>query len=162
MILASPRIVGAMLLLPLAWPWAAWHQWRGLRVGRPLSESERLLARRAGVTRCLDVRVRVLPRMPVPLAWLWEALLRPHRCPWHGVQAVAMGHALLCFGGEPDRALLVHELRHVQQREQAGSLWTFLWRYLLQVARHGYHDAPYEVDARAAAHSAQSVVAGGP
>ena len=50
-------------------------------------------------------------------------------------------------------------MRHVQQREQAGSLWRFLWRYLLQVARHGYRDAPFEVDARAAAHS---VVAGGP
>jgi hypothetical protein len=158
--LVIARFAGAALLVPMAWLWAGWQQWRSGRRGRRLSEHEVRLARRVGVARAHAVRVRVLPRMPVPWIALWEALLEPRRCPWHGVRAITLGHALLCIGGEPDVRLLAHELRHVQQREQAGSLWRFLWRYLMQVARHGYHDAPYEADARAAA--GYSEVAGGP
>lgn len=145
------RSLGAALLVPLAWLWSLWQQSRARRSGRPLSADESALAQRVGVAHVHDVRIRVMPRMPVPCAGLWERLLQPHRCPWHGVRAITLGHALLCFGGEPEARLLAHELRHVQQREAAGSLWRFLWRYLLQVARHGYEQAPYEVDARDAA-----------
>jgi hypothetical protein len=157
--LVIARLAGAALLVPMAWPWARWQQWRCARRGRRLTEAEIRLARRVGVCHADAVRVRVLPHMPVPWIGLWERLLEPRRCPWHGVQAITLGHAVLCVGGPPSTALLAHELRHVQQREQAGSLWRFLWRYLMQVARHGYHDAPFEADARAAA--ASSGVAGG-
>jgi hypothetical protein len=145
------RSLGAVLLVPLAWLWALWQQSRAQRLGRGLTAAEAALAQRVGVTRPHGVRIRVMPRMPVPGAGVWERLLEPRRCPWHGVRAITLGHALLCFGGEPDARLLAHELRHVQQREAAGSLWRFLWRYLRQVARHGYAQAPYEVDAREAA-----------
>jgi hypothetical protein len=42
--------------------------------------------------------------------------------------------------------LLLHELRHVDQFQD--DRW-FPLRYLLGTVRHGYHDNPYEADARA-------------
>jgi len=43
--------------------------------------------------------------------------------------------------------LLAHEFRHVFQFEQVGGLDAFVAEYLRQVA-FGYHQAPWEVDAR--------------
>ncbi|TVR50771.1 MAG: hypothetical protein EA425_09135 [Puniceicoccaceae bacterium] len=45
---------------------------------------------------------------------------------------------------------MAHELVHLRQIERAGSFESFLRCYLEQVRTHGYHDAPYEVEAYAA------------
>lgn len=149
---------GVPLALPVAWAWAGWCRRRALRHGRALDDEARALARAVGVADPDRVRVWLLPGMPVPGRRLWERLFGP-RVPWAGTTAMTLGPAVLCFGAPPDPLLLAHELRHVQQFESAGSLRAFLAAYLRQVARHGYRDAPWEVDARAAAYSA---VAGGP
>lgn len=47
--------------------------------------------------------------------------------------------------------LLVHELTHVRQWRQDA---LFPIRYTLATLRHGYHDNPYEVEAREAAAAA--------
>ena len=52
-------------------------------------------------------------------------------------------------GWEDDLRILSHELRHVAQYEQAGGIAPFLATHLANLAQHGYHDSPYEVDARA-------------
>lgn len=52
----------------------------------------------------------------------------------------------LAEGVEPTAELLLHELRHVDQFE--ADRW-FPLRYLWGTLRHGYHDNPYEADARA-------------
>ena len=44
--------------------------------------------------------------------------------------------------------LLRHELAHVRQWQ--SNRWTFALRYTLNHFRYGYHDNPYEVEARAA------------
>ena len=50
--------------------------------------------------------------------------------------------------GQDTRRLLTHEFRHVHQYEAAGSIGAFLVRYLQEIAKVGYHDAPLEADAR--------------
>ena len=45
----------------------------------------------------------------------------------------------------PHESLLLHELRHVQQFEASP---LFPLRYLWASLRHGYHDNPFEADAR--------------
>jgi hypothetical protein len=45
-----------------------------------------------------------------------------------------------------DAELLLHELRHVHQFQDDRA---FPLRYLWRSVRHGYHDNPYEADARA-------------
>jgi hypothetical protein len=45
-----------------------------------------------------------------------------------------------------DAALLLHEIRHVQQ---FATVWWFPLRYVWETLRHGYHGNRYEIDARA-------------
>ena len=54
----------------------------------------------------------------------------------------------ICRGHETKR-LLSHELRHVHQYEQAGSIAGFLPEYLQQIVAFGYAAAPLEQEARA-------------
>ena len=62
---------------------------------------------------------------------------------------LTLGHSIYICNGHNSPRLLSHECRHVQQYEQAGSIAAYLPKYLEQIARYGYFDAPYEVDARA-------------
>jgi hypothetical protein len=49
-------------------------------------------------------------------------------------------------GLERDVDLIAHELVHVMQWQRHGAAFPIL--YLEQIARHGYRDAPFEVEAR--------------
>jgi hypothetical protein len=42
-----------------------------------------------------------------------------------------------------------HELKHIEQFRRYGVL-PFIWRYLVESARHGYFNNKYEAEARAA------------
>lgn len=52
-------------------------------------------------------------------------------------------------GHEHDERLLRHERRHLEQIEEDGRIM-FSLVYLYWLFRVGYHDNPYEVEARAA------------
>ncbi len=63
---------------------------------------------------------------------------------------LTLGDAVfICVGHEMNPRLLRHELRHVYQYEQAGSISAFLPLYLGQIVQFGYRNAPLEQDARA-------------
>lgn len=62
---------------------------------------------------------------------------------------LTLGYAIFVRCGYQTRRLLSHELRHVHQYEQYGSVAAFLPVYLRQVIEMGYRDAPFEMDARA-------------
>lgn len=60
--------------------------------------------------------------------------------------AVTLGRTVVVYpGARLTRALLAHELTHVRQWQ--ADRW-FPLRYTLATLRHGYHDNPYEVEAR--------------
>ena len=80
-----------------------------------------------------------------------RTIARRFGLPGPDVDGLTLGHAVFIRRSALATELLAHECRHVQQCEAAGSLHRFLRAYLRQVARHGYRDAPFEVDARAAA-----------
>jgi uncharacterized protein DUF4157 len=48
-----------------------------------------------------------------------------------------------------DRRWVKHELKHVEQFRRHGLL-NFLWKYLLESVREGYHNNRFEKEARAA------------
>lgn len=52
-------------------------------------------------------------------------------------------------GHEQNARLLRHERKHLEQIERDGRL-LFSIRYLYWLARHGYWNNPYEIEARAA------------
>lgn len=144
-------------LLPKAVDWAEMQRRLIRDRGRQLSSEEQRLAVRVGVTDLEDVRVLTVESIPTPddplLAYACE------RTGFLGPQTIG----LTLFRGiylrrdaRHRRRLLAHELRHVHQHEERGSIASFLNDYLQQVLEYGYDDAPLEIDARTAARRALS------
>src|SRR5258706_8115100 len=151
--------MAARALLPLFTPlvslWAAWQRSAVLRHGQPLSPLQRRVAAAVGVAEPERIRLLLVERVPIPGGALVARLAHRFGLPRPDVDGLTLGHAIFIRPPALSRELLAHECRHVQQCDAAGSLHTFLGAYLRQVARHGYRDAPFEVDARAAAKRAR-------
>lgn len=136
------------LLLPRAIAWAEERSSEILSEGIALSAEGLQIARAVGV-RCPErIRISTVAELPLPddpelqYAALQSGLLGP------GMVGLTLGYGIfVCRGQQSDR-LLSHECRHVHQYEIAGSIEDYLPQYLDQIARFGYHDAPFEVDAR--------------
>lgn len=138
-------------LLPRAVAWASGVEQRVLTDVRslPLTPRQQGLARRAGVRNDERVRILSVPEIPLPdepdlrEAALMFGLITP------GTIGLTLGHAILireeCLG---DSQLIAHELKHVAQYEQEGSLLAFLRRYLSKFNVYGYLAAPMELEAR--------------
>lgn len=136
---------------PLVTAWAMWQRRRVLRRGMPLTPGQQQVAAAVGVAHPERIRVRLVERVPIPAGRLVERVAGRLDLPSPDVDGLALGYALYIRGAALSMPLLAHECRHVQQCEAAGSLGSFLHAYLRQVAQHGYHDAPFEADAREAA-----------
>lgn len=138
------------LLIPKAIAWAEAQSENAVRSGRPLDETFAFIAKSVGVAHPEQIRILDVARLPMPddpqlhQAALATGLLGP------GMVGLTLGYAVLvCPGFCRDVRLLSHEFRHVHQYEQAGSIAAFLPAYLQQIVSVGYHDAPFERDARA-------------
>ena len=135
-------------LLPRAIEWVRAQSDSILESGRPLDDTEIRIARAVGVRAAERIRVCVVPALPLPddpdlkAVALETGLLGP------GMIGVTFGHGIYVREGHLSNRLISHECRHVQQYEQAGSIDAFLPAYLQQIVEFGYHDAPFEVDAR--------------
>lgn len=55
----------------------------------------------------------------------------------------------LAPGHENDDLIIRHESKHIEQMDRDGTI-TFAFRYLAQLIRFGYWNAPYEIEARLA------------
>ncbi len=136
-------------LLPGAIAWAEAQAARIGGSGRPLDAEEIRLARNVGVAQPERVRIVTADSLPLPedpalrAAALQTGLLGP------AMAGLTLGHAIFVRRGHRTRRLLSHELRHVHQYEQAGSIANFLPGYLQQIVEFGYAAAPLEQDARA-------------
>jgi hypothetical protein len=136
-------------LLPKAIEWAETRSGEILSTGRALSEVEISLAQAVGVTKPECIRVSFVPALPLPDdpelrdAALQTGLLGP------GMVGLTLGHGIYVCDGHISNRLISHECRHVYQYETAGSIRDYLPLYLQQIVTFGYHEAPFEADARA-------------
>lgn len=136
-------------LLPRAIVWAEEQARQAASSGRNLTEREQEVARGVGVAQLEKVRVRVVDALPLPeeptlrAAALQTGLLGP------GMVGLTLGHSIFVCRGHETLRLLSHELRHVYQYEQAGSISAFLPGYLQQIVQFGYAGSAFEKDARA-------------
>jgi len=63
---------------------------------------------------------------------------------------MTLGYTVMVVRGYEDNVrLLSHEFRHVAQYEASGGIRPFLGVHLADLVAFGYHDSPFEVDARA-------------
>jgi hypothetical protein len=136
-------------LLPKAIAWAEAQAAQIASSGRSLDEGEMQLAQSVGVARPECVRVALVDALPLPddpelaAAALQVGLLGP------GMVGLTLGQSIFICRGHETKRLLSHELRHVHQYEQAGSIADFLPGYLQETVLFGYIAAPLEQDARA-------------
>jgi hypothetical protein len=136
-------------LLPGAIAWAEARAKRAAEAGITLTAAEQEIARRVGVSQPARVRVEIVDELPLPeepvlrAAALAAGLLGPE------MAGLTLGHSIFIRRGHNNRRLLSHELRHVHQYEQHGSIAAFLRVYLSQIVEDGYANAPLEADARA-------------
>ena len=150
----QPSILNS--LLPRAVAWASSLEQRALSdaQGLQLTPRQQDLARRAGVSNHERVRILPVPEIPLPEEPGLREAARMFGVITPGTVGLTLGHAILireeCLA---DPMLIAHELKHVAQYEQQGSMSAFLGRYLSEFNLYGYLDAPMEVEARAFAES---------
>jgi hypothetical protein len=136
-------------LLPAAVSWVEQQEAHILSTGRPLNSIEEALAKAVGVHDFAAVRIKMTTQLPQPtdpklaMAAAQTGLLGPQ------MAAITFGHGIYVREGELSNRLVSHELRHVYQYEQFGSIAAFLSTYLQQIVTVGYDRAPLEIDARA-------------
>jgi hypothetical protein len=136
------------VLLPRATAWAEERSSEILSEGIALSEEGLEIARAVGVSRPERIRISSVPELPLPddpdlrYAALKTGLLGP------GMVGLTLGYGIYICHGHQSNRLLSHECRHVYQYEHAGTIKDYLPEYLDQIVKFGYHDAPFEVDAR--------------
>ncbi len=135
--------------MPATLAWARGLSATVLAQGKPLSSWQAADAVEVGVLRPDAVRILRVPVLPQPDCPHFCSLATQSGLDLGGSAGMALGYAvLICHGALGDRRVLRHELRHVAQFEQSRDLGRFLDLYLAQIAEHGYHNAPLELDAR--------------
>ena len=146
-------------LLPGAIAWAEARARKAAEVGTPLTPDEQDVARAVGVSRPELVRIEMVgDRLPMPDDPVLRAAATRAGLLGPGMVGLTLGHSIFICQGHKTRRLVAHELRHVHQYEQHGSIAAFLPVYLSQVLTVGYQNAPLEQDARA--HECQRDVQG--
>jgi len=137
-------------LAPRAIAWAEQQSAAVARAGRALTPAQSELAKSVGVRHPELIRIQVVENFPLPqdaevkAAAMRIGLDRP------SIIGLTLGHSVLLRRGfENDVELLSHEFRHVWQYEDRGGIAPFLVQHLQDLARFGYDDSPFEVDARA-------------
>lgn len=137
-------------ILPRAITWAE-AQSRNICLlrGDALDAKATALARAVGVKQPDRIRVWVVPVIPGPDDPELRELALEYNLIGPDTHGLTLGYGIFILQGFFGPRLLSHEFRHVHHVETVGSIAEFLPLYLEQVAAFGYHDAPYEIDARA-------------
>jgi hypothetical protein len=137
-------------LLPGAIAWAEVRAKKAAGVGSPLTPDVQSIARAVGVTKPELVRIEIVgDRLPIPDDPVLQAAATQAGLLGPGMVGLTLGHSIFICKGHKTRRLVSHELRHVYQYEQHGSIAGFLPVYLAQVLQVGYQNAAFERDARA-------------
>jgi hypothetical protein len=138
-------------LLPLACEWAEEHAALIQRSGRRLTPAETAVAARVGVARAEMVRIAMVDEIPAPKQAALKAACEQLSFLGRDTLGLTLGYGVYVRKGQTDMETLVaHELRHVAQYEERGSIRAYLSVYIPELLRFGYENAPMELDARKA------------
>ena len=140
---------------PLVVAWAEAQAAEAASQGTLLDAAGLALARRMGVERPELIRVWTRDELPTPEHPVLVKINEVVRLISPRMAGLTLGHSVIIRNGCANPFLLAHELRHVHQYEQEGSIAAFLDSYLHQILDVGYSDAPYEKDANEHARQAR-------
>ena len=140
---------GGRNLIERAIAWVEEREATIAQYGRPLDELEVVDARAVGVKSPDLVRVLEVDAIELPTNAELRGLAEASGAFSDATFGMTFGHGICMIRGRTNRRRLSHELRHVYQYEEAGSVAQFIPVYLSQVLSVGYVNSPLEVDARA-------------
>jgi len=135
-------------ILPLASEWAEAKEKVVLKNGDPLSNSQIEDARRVGVIHPEKVRIFKVPQIPFPKHPVLKAATEATQLITPSTVGLTLRYGIFIHSDfSDDRCLMVHELVHTSQYEKLGGILPFLRKYLLELIKIGYPEAPMEQEA---------------
>jgi hypothetical protein len=136
-------------LLPRATAWAEQKEQYIVRHhdAHSLESDDIAVARRAGVQHPERVRLLAVPEIPLPDEPDLKDAAQEVGLITRGTAGLTVGYGVFvqqdCLVGR----LIAHELKHVAQFEECGSIAGFLRQYLAECNEYGYPNAPMEQEA---------------
>jgi hypothetical protein len=138
------------VLGPRAVEWAVGLSTVAHSQGSPLIPELIALARKVGVKRPENIRLIRVEQIPLPTDPELANAANQVGLAESDMAGLTLGYVVFLRRGiEPDTRLFSHEFRHVAQYEACGGIPNFLFAHLNHLVAFGYHDSPFEVDARA-------------
>jgi hypothetical protein len=116
--------------------------------GRPLSVQESAVARKVGVKNIAQVKILEVDLIEPPKNPILNELCQELEFLSDATIGLTMFNCIFIKKGHYSTKLLSHELRHVYQYQQFGSVEAFLSEYIRQIMSVGYEDSELEIDAR--------------
>lgn len=146
--LKVPRLVALVLadgLAPAIARWAAGQERRILMEGESLGSKGMEFARSLGIHHPEVIRVRIVPRIPLPAPAFLIHLARKAGFPVFMPGGMALGNGIYLVQGQEES--LFHELVHVAQYARLGGIEPFMHRYLCECLENGYASSELENEA---------------
>ena len=135
-------------ILPLASEWAEAKEKVVLKNGIPLSNPQIEDAKRVGVIHPERVRIFKVPQIPFPKHPVLKAATEATHLITASTVGLTLRYGIFIHSDFSDnRYLIVHELVHTSQYEKLGGFLPFLRKYLLELIKIGYPEAPMEQEA---------------
>jgi hypothetical protein len=135
-------------ILPLASEWAEAKEQVVLKNGDPLSKSQMEDAKRVGVIHPERVRIFKVPQIPFPKHPVLKSATEATQLITPATVGLTLRYGIFIHSDfSDDRCLIVHELVHTSQYEKLGCILPFLRKYLLELIKVGYPEAPLEQEA---------------
>jgi hypothetical protein len=135
-------------LLPILIDWGERMEKRALSEGIAVND---ILRNAATILRIKDigaVRILAVPSICEPENQRIVALAAALGLSFSNLGGITFGHGILVHRSyAQDNALLTHELVHVRQYEQAGTIARYLPVYVQQLIQYGYQNMPLEREA---------------
>ena len=119
-----------------------------LETGTSLSASEVELAKVVSVEHPELVRVIEVDTIPAPSDPEIKSIVESTGLFGPNIAGITFGYGIYIKKNQRNNRLMSHELRHVYQYEQAGSVRNFLLNYIHELLSVGYANAPLELDAK--------------
>jgi hypothetical protein len=135
-------------LLPSVISWAERKEREALNNGVPLNDLLKNTAMVLGIKQISSVRIRAVDVIPKPDIPRIVQLAQEFGLSFAQSAGMTFGHAIYArHSHSQDSHLLTHELIHVRQYEQAGSVAAYLHEYVKQLGEFGYQNMPLEQEA---------------
>jgi hypothetical protein len=141
------RDVSFKALLLRTTVWAEMQARLILEKGRGLDEQETALARRAGVRYPGEVLLLVVASLPIPEENDLKEALREFALVKQDTKGLTIGYNIFLLQGWLSEALLAHQLVKVAQCEGCEGIPNFFTKYVSEILRYGYPNAPMEQEA---------------